>query len=80
RQGHTAPLPEGPTRLQTGQKYIINVGSVGQPRDGNNKAKYVIWDTCSQRIEVRFIPYDIAVTANKILKFGFPDFYARRLW
>ncbi|NOR04788.1 MAG: metallophosphoesterase [Deltaproteobacteria bacterium] len=75
-----APLPEGPTRLQAGQKYIINVGSVGQPRDGNNKAKYVIWDTCSQRIEVRFIPYDIAVTANKILKLGFPDFYARRLW
>ncbi len=75
-----APLREGPTRLQAGQKYIINVGSVGQPRDGNNNAKYVIWDTCSQRIEVRFIPYDIAVTANKILKLGFPDFNATRLW
>jgi predicted phosphodiesterase len=74
------PLQEGPTTLQEGQKYIINVGSVGQPRDGNNNAKYVIWDTSSQRIETRFIPYNIAATANKILELGFPGFNAARLW
>ena len=74
------PLQEGSTTLKKGQKYMINVGSVGQPRDGNNNAKYVIWDTYSQRIEVRFIPYDIAATANKILELGLPEFDARRLW
>jgi len=74
------PLRKGSTTLQAGQQYIINVGSVGQPRDGNNNAKYVIWDTCAQKIEVRFIPYNIAATANKILELGFPDFNARRLW
>jgi predicted phosphodiesterase len=74
------PLRKGSTTLQAGKQYIINVGSVGQPRDGNNNAKYVIWDTCAQKIEVRFIPYDIAATANKILELGFPAFNARRLW
>jgi predicted phosphodiesterase len=63
-----------------GQKAIINVGSVGQPRDGNNNAKYVIWDTTRWRLEVKFIAYDIAATASKILQLGFPEFNARRLW
>jgi len=37
-------------------------------------------DTSSESIEVRFVPYDIAATANKIIEFGFPEFNARRLW
>jgi predicted phosphodiesterase len=74
------PLCEGKISLQEDSQYIINVGSVGQPRDGNNNAKYVIWDTSSGSIEMRFIPYDIAATANKILELGFPEFNATRLW
>ncbi|MBN1841950.1 MAG: metallophosphoesterase [Deltaproteobacteria bacterium] len=74
------PLGKGSATLQAGQQHIINVGSVGQPRDGNNNAKYVIWDTCARKIEVRFIPYNIAKTANKILELGFPDYNATRLW
>jgi predicted phosphodiesterase len=77
-----APLYQGEISLDLdqGQKYIVNVGSVGQPRDGNKHAKYVIWDTTRRMLEVRFIPYDIAATANKILQMGFPEFNARRLW
>ncbi|UCD87561.1 MAG: metallophosphoesterase family protein [Desulfobacterales bacterium] len=74
------PLQEGVFTLGQEHHYIINVGSVGQPRDGNNNAKYVIWDTTSASIEVRFIPYDIATTARKILELGFPEYNARRLW
>jgi diadenosine tetraphosphatase ApaH/serine/threonine PP2A family protein phosphatase len=73
-------LSEGELTLQKNLQYIINVGSVGQPRDGNNNAKYVIWDTSSQSIEMKFIPYDIATTARKILEIGFPEFNATRLW
>jgi predicted phosphodiesterase len=62
------------------RRYIVNVGSVGQPRDGNNKAKYVIWDENLHHLEVRFVPYDIAATAQKILAAGFPEVNARRLW
>lgn len=75
-----ASLQEGLTALSKKHQYIINVGSVGQPRDGNNKAKYVIWDISSNTVEVKFIPYDIAKTANKILEYGFPKSHAKRLW
>jgi predicted phosphodiesterase len=61
-------------------KYIINVGSVGQPRDGDNRAKYVIWDPAEGSIEVRFIPYDIQTTVDKIMARGFPEYNASRLW
>lgn len=59
---------------------IINAGSVGQPRDGNNNAKYLIWNTQTGLIEVRFVPYDIERTVDKIRKRGFPEYYATRLW
>ncbi|MFW6106122.1 MAG: metallophosphoesterase family protein [Desulfovermiculus sp.] len=62
------------------EKALINVGSVGQPRDGDNRAKYVLWDPVRRWIEVRCVPYDIKKTAQKILDLGFPRFYADRLW
>lgn len=74
------PLRRGLVDLNEETQYIVNAGSVGQPRDGNNNAKYLIWDTDSGTIDVRFVPYDIAKTADKILKLGFPEFNATRLW
>ena len=61
-------------------KYIINVGSVGQPRDGDNRAKYVIWDPVEGCIDVRYVPYDIQTTVDKIMERGFPEYNATRLW
>jgi predicted phosphodiesterase len=69
----------GLLRLGDG-KHIINAGSVGQPRDGNNNAKYLLWDTEEKTVDVRFVPYDIAATVEKIRRRGFPDFYGSRLW
>ncbi|HID29812.1 MAG TPA: metallophosphoesterase [Desulfobacterales bacterium] len=74
------PLCKGLSLLQEDRQYIINIGSVGQPRDGDNNAKYVIWDDASSTIEVRFIAYDIAAAERKILELGFPEFNAKRLW
>ena len=73
-------LGKGSAHLKEGHRYMINVGSVGQPRDGNNNAKYVIWDQEAHEIEVRFVPYDIAKTADKILELGLPRINASRLW
>ena len=73
-------LPEGETILQPQKKYIVNIGSVGQPRDGSNSAKYVIWDTSENTIEVKFIPYDIAAVVQKIRDAGLPEQHAERLW
>jgi predicted phosphodiesterase len=73
-------LGPGVVTLQQSHRYLVNVGSVGQPRDGNNNAKYVIWDNVANLLEVRFVSYDIAKTADKIIQLGFPRFYASRLW
>ncbi len=67
-------------KLEKGNRYIISVGSVGQPRDGNNNAKYVIYDSEEVSIEVRFVDYNILRTAELIRKKGLPEFNARRLF
>ncbi len=72
-------LRKGLTKLCGDKRYIINAGSVGQPRDGNNHAKYLIWDTAEDSIEVKYVPYDIDSVINKIIKAGLPVFNARRL-
>jgi len=73
-------LEEGFSYLPEGWKFIINTGSVGQPRDRDKRAKAVIWDDVSRLLEVRCVPYDIAKTAQRILDLGFPDINAKRLW
>jgi len=73
-------LPEGLTRLVAENKYIINIGSVGQPRDSSNNAKYVIWDSLEDSLDVRFLPYDIAAVVQKIDAAGLPQEHALRLW
>lgn len=79
RQVTRQPLPPGPTLLTPDQQYIINVGSVGQPRDGSNEAKYVLWHREENRIEVRAIPYDINAVIAKIKSRGLPKENAERL-
>jgi len=75
------PLQKGIVKhLHKDRKYIVNVGSVGQPRDGNNNAKYAIWDTSEDSLEVRFVPYDIAAVVRKIIAAGLPRVHADHLW
>ena len=80
RQLKYQDLPEGLTGLVREKKYIINVGSVGQPRDAGNDAKYAIWDSVDDAIDIRFIPYDIASVVKKIQDAGLPEEHANRLW
>ncbi|WP_136799664.1 metallophosphoesterase family protein [Desulfosediminicola ganghwensis] len=73
-------VPEpGEHRLEADKKYIINCGSVGQPRNGDNRAKYVIWDSESDILEICAVEYDIDSTVVKIINRGFPTAYAQRL-
>jgi len=74
------PLQEGDTHLKDTSKYILNIGSVGQPRDGDNRAKYAIFDTRRRTLRIRFIPYDIAAVADKIIDSGLPETHGLRLW
>jgi predicted phosphodiesterase len=62
------------------RRYIINVGSVGQPRDGDPRAKYALYSPDSRELEVRCVAYDFKTTSAKIIAAGLPEQYARRLW
>ena len=61
------------------KKYFINVGAIGQPRDNNPKAGYVIYDMDAQTIELRRLDYDIAAAQKKIREAGLPERLAERL-
>ncbi len=75
-----AILQAGYYRLSETANYLINAGSVGQPRDGTNSAKYLLWDSRRNRLEVVCVDYDIGTTVAKIKKRGFPEAYGLRLW
>lgn len=62
-----------------GRKCFVNTGSVGQPRDGDTRASYLIYDPKKRSIELRRIPYDIVTTQRKIMEAGLPDRLAKRL-
>lgn len=66
-------------KTEPGKKYFVNVGSVGQPRDGNPKASYVVYDLDEGSIEIRRLDYDIGTTQRKILEAGLPPRLAHRL-
>ena len=61
------------------KKYFINTGSVGQPRDGDWRAAYCIYDTDKNVVEQRRVKYDIATAQQKIIKAGLPSLLADRL-
>jgi diadenosine tetraphosphatase ApaH/serine/threonine PP2A family protein phosphatase len=65
--------------LDTDASYIVNVGSVGQPRDGDPRASYVIYDTDKNTIEIKRVSYDVKKAQEKILGAGLPSFLAERL-
>jgi len=66
-------------RVEPGKKYFVNVGSVGQPRDGISKAAYVVYDMIQQTIELRRLDYPIAEAQRKIRAAGLPERLADRL-
>jgi diadenosine tetraphosphatase ApaH/serine/threonine PP2A family protein phosphatase len=57
-------------KIEKGKQYFINVGSVGQSRDNNPKAAYVIYDLGQRTIELRRVAYDIETTRRKIREAG----------
>jgi diadenosine tetraphosphatase ApaH/serine/threonine PP2A family protein phosphatase len=70
----SVPLPLSPSC-----RYVMNVGSVGQPRDGNNAASYVLYDTDSGEVTFFRVPYDYLGAADKIRTAGLNPRFADRL-
>lgn len=66
-------------KVELGQRLFINVGSVGQPRDGDPRASYVIYDASSHIVRFRRLEYDIAAAQARIRAAGLPERLALRL-
>jgi diadenosine tetraphosphatase ApaH/serine/threonine PP2A family protein phosphatase len=72
-------LTESRVELRAESKYLINAGSVGQPRDGDPRAAYGIADSSSNVVELFRVEYPIETTQAKIVKAGLPGVLAQRL-
>ena len=66
-------------KLPLGRKYFINVGSVGQPRDGDPRAAYAIWEPAERMLSFRSLDYDIEAAQARIRAAGLPERLAERL-
>jgi len=69
----------GPLVLRPQSKYLVNPGSVGQPRDGDPRAAYALVDTSALSVELFRVDYPIETTQLKVIKAGLPDVLAQRL-
>jgi len=65
--------------LRHAPKAIVNVGSVGQPRDDDPRACYAVYDSDTQSVQLKRIEYDIERAQARIRKAGLPDVLAARL-
>lgn len=65
--------------IENDQFYLFNPGSVGQPRDGDPRAAYLVYDRDDRLLEFRRVPYDIRKAQAKIRKAGLPELLADRL-
>jgi predicted phosphodiesterase len=68
-----------PGKLDTERKYIINVGSVGQPRDDNPMLSFGFFDTDAYTYQNIRIPYDNLTASKKIENEGLPEFLSQRI-
>ena len=72
-------LAEVHLALRDGAKYLVNPGSVGQPRDGDPRAAYAIVDDVLKRVELFRIDYPIGQAQAKVTNAGLPEVLAQRL-
>jgi predicted phosphodiesterase len=79
RNGVSAIDPERVLEIQPDGFYLVNPGSVGQPRDGNWRAAYALYSPDERRVEFARVSYNVGPTAEKIVLAGMPATLAARL-
>jgi predicted phosphodiesterase len=76
---HAEELDASEITIDRTIKYVINVGSVGQPRDGDPRASYAVLDDVANTVSIKRVEYDIKKAQQKIRKAALPDMLASRL-
>ncbi len=79
RDGSTHSLPPAAFRLKEGERALLNPGSVGQPRDRDPRASFLVYDTASRAAAWQRVAYDVPACQAKVLAAGLPRFFASRL-
>ncbi len=79
RGGAVAAASPTALRLGPGDRAILNPGSVGQPRDGDPRAAFLVFDTETGEASWVRVPYDVKACQEKVLAAGLPRFLAARL-
>ena len=74
-----ATAGEAQLELKPGSKYLVNPGSVGQPRDGDPRAAYAIVDTTHRLVELIRLRYSVEDAQSKVIRAGLPEVLAQRL-
>ena len=72
-------LPAAHAKVVAGEKLLVNVGSVGQPRDGDPRACFCLYDTDRSSFEIRRVRYPVDQVQKKMRKAGLPEFLAERI-
>ena len=80
RPGEVEELPSADFKLEEGKKYIVSVGSVGQPRDYDNRASYTIYDSETREFSFKRVEYDIESAASKIFSGNLEHNFGHRLF
>jgi diadenosine tetraphosphatase ApaH/serine/threonine PP2A family protein phosphatase len=75
---HQVPIAS-PVPLLRSRRWLVVIGSAGQPRDGSPAAGYAIYDSATNEFEFRRVPYDVGTTVNKIRAAGLPEPLAMRV-
>ncbi len=75
----SASVPSGELELSSEKHYLINPGSVGQPRDGDPRAAFLVYDDQDRRITFHNVEYDVHACQEKIIRAGLPPVLAERL-
>ncbi|MDD4955726.1 MAG: metallophosphoesterase family protein, partial [Candidatus Omnitrophica bacterium] len=72
--------PETTISIKPGEKYIVNVGSIGQPRDRDSRLSLCIYDTEENIVSIKRLVYNIQLAAEKIIAEKLPQMLASRLF
>jgi len=80
RPGEVEELPPKRFQLRRGWKYIVSVGSVGQPRDYDNRASYTVYDSEAREFDFKRVEYDIEAAASKIFAGNLERNFGHRLF
>jgi predicted phosphodiesterase len=79
-QSHRDDISVVSLHLERGTRYLINPGAIGQPRDGDPRAAFAIFDSKQSLVEFWRVPYDIASVAQRMGRAGLPERLATRLF